>query len=58
MSVASKLFGVDVARNQDIASKIIGVDAVWLENLPHQYKQKLSLDLLIINFTKKLSLNL
>ena len=37
MRVTSKLFGVDVARNQDIASKFIGVDAVWLgECLPHQ----------------------
>ena len=37
MRVASKLFGVDVTRNQDIASKFIGVDAVWLgECLPPQ----------------------
>ena len=37
MRVASKLFGVDVARNKDIASKFIGVDAVWYgECLPPQ----------------------
>ena len=37
MRVASKLFGVNVARNQEIASKFIGVDAVFLgECLPPQ----------------------
>ena len=37
MRVASKLFGVDVARNQDIATKFIGVDAIRLgECLPPQ----------------------
>ena len=37
MRVACKFFGVGVARNQDIAYKFIGVDAVWLgEYLPSQ----------------------
>ena len=30
MRVASKFFGVDVARNPDIAGKFIGVDTDWL----------------------------
>ena len=46
MRVASKLFGVDVARNQDIASKFIGVDAVWLGGMSptSKYKRKFSID--------------
>ena len=35
MLVSGKFFGVGAARNQDIACKFIGVDAVWLgECLP------------------------
>ena len=43
MRVVNKFFGVDVARNPDIARKFIGVDAVWLGELsPHlkKYKRK------------------
>ena len=55
MHVASKLFGVNVARNQDIASNFIGVDAVWLGGMSHtsKYKRKISIDWLITKFTKK-----
>ena len=44
MRVASKLFGVDVARNQDIASKFIRVDAVWLGGMssPQNINEKLA----------------
>ena len=61
MRVASKFFGVDVLRNPDIASKFIGVDAVWLGGMSptSKYKLKISLDLLITKFTKRyLTLNL
>ena len=61
MRVASKLFGVDVARNQGIASKFIGVNAVWLGGMSptSKYKLKFSIDWLITKFTKRyLSLNL
>ena len=46
MRVASKLFEADVARNQDIASKFIGVDAVWLGGMSptSKYKQKIRID--------------
>ena len=55
MRVASKLFGVDVARNQDIASKFIRVDAVWLGEMSptSKYKRKISIDWLITKFTKR-----
>ena len=61
MRVANKFFGVEIARNLDIASKFIGVDAVLLGELysTSKYKRKISLDLLITKFTKRyLSLNL
>ena len=61
MRVASKLFGVYVERNPDIASKLIGVDAVWLGGMSptSKYKQKISIDWLITKFTKRyLALNL
>ena len=46
MCVASKLFGVDVTRNKDIASKFIGVDAVWLGGMSptSKYKREISID--------------
>ena len=46
--VESKLFGVDVACNQYIASKFIRVDVVWLGgmSLTSKYKRKISLNLL------------
>ena len=49
MRVASKLFGVDVARNQYIASKFIRVDAVWLGGMSptSKYKREISIDLLV-----------
>ena len=59
--VESKLFWVDVACNQYIASKFIRVDVVWLRgmSLTSKYKRKISLDLLVTKFTKRyLTLNL
>ena len=61
MRVSSKLFGVDVTRNPDIASKFIGVDAIWLVVISptSEYKRKINIDWLITKFTKRyLSLNL
>ena len=61
MRVASKLMGVDDARNQDIASKFIGIDAVWLGGMSptSKYKREISIDLLVTKFTKRyLTLNL
>ena len=61
MRVASKLFGVDVACYQDIASKFIGVDAVWLGGMSptSKFKRKISIDWFITKFTKRyLTLNL
>ena len=61
MRVANKFFRVNIAHNPDIASKFIGVDAVWLGELSPtlKYKRKISLDLLITKFIKRyLSLNL
>ena len=55
MRVASKLFRVDIARNQDIVSKLIGVDAVWLGGMSptSKYTQKISIDWLITKLTKR-----
>ena len=61
MHVASKFIGVDVARNQYIASKFIRVDAVWLEGMSptSKYKREISIDWLVTKFTKRyLTLNL
>ena len=61
MHITSKLFGVDVARNQYIASKFIRVDADWLEEMSptSKYKREISIDLLVTKFTKRyLILNL
>ena len=46
MRVSSKLFGVDVTRNPDIASKFIGVDAIWLVVMSptSEYKRKINID--------------
>ena len=44
MRVASKFFGVDVARNPKIAGKFIGVDVFWLGGylLPQNINEKLA----------------
>ena len=53
MRVAGKFFGVGVTRNQEIAGKFIGVDAVWWGGMSPvlKYKRKISLELLITKFT-------
>ena len=55
MHDASKFTEVDVARNQDIASKLIRVDAVWLGGMSptSKYKREISIDLLVTKFTKR-----
>ena len=61
MHAASKFIGVDVARNQYIASKFIRVDAVWLGGMSptSKYKREISIDWLVTKFTKRyLTLNL
>ena len=61
MRVASKFFGVDVARNPNIVGKFIGVDIFWLGGMSptSKYKREISIDWLIIKFTKSyLSLSL